>query len=151
MAMGRAVQDTSILDDVARWAAGAAGFGGGAVAAIALIRWFVTFIAGRIDRRQERLDLLDQEIDKKWQKYRETIEGRLEKVEAENEKLRVEYAEVKEDVDRCHAEKRELERRLAKLEGFATGRGEAIEMRQIGESADRILPTDKKSSRDAKS
>jgi hypothetical protein len=121
----RLMTDPGLIDDAVRTAAGGAGFGGGAVAVMFLVRWFITFMAGRADMKEDRLIAQAADLDRGWKAYRETLETRLEALETE--------------VTRCHDEKRDLERRIAKMEGFATGRGEAVQLGQVSQSMDSIF------------
>jgi hypothetical protein len=117
--------DPGLIDDAVRTAAGGAGFGGGAVAVMFLVRWFITFMAGRADMKEDRLIAQAADLDRGWKAYRETLETRLGALETE--------------VTRCHDEKRDLEHRIAKMEGFATGRGEAVQLGQVAQSMDNIF------------
>jgi len=123
--------DQSIIDEMVKYGSGGMGVGIGGVGAIAGLRWFVTWLTGRLDAKQQRIDAEDHELDLKWKAYREAIETRLGKVEDDNLALR-------QEVELCHAEKRGLEQRLAKLEGFAAGRGEAAQLGQVESSLEAI-------------
>jgi predicted nuclease with TOPRIM domain len=128
----RIMTDPGLIDDAVRTAAGGAGLGGGAVAVMFLVRWFITFMAGRADMKEDRLIAQASELDTRWKEYRETLERDFKA-------MRGELSAVRQEVERCHAEKRSLESRVAELEGFATGRGKAVQIGQVELSADRIF------------
>lgn len=131
--------EPGLLDEVAKWSAGGATFGGVFLGGVALIKWFIAWATGRLDRKQDRIDAEDQAIDRKWQAYRETIERDRDALRAEISVLRQSLSGLHEEVERCHSEKRDIEKRLAKVEGFTTGRGEAAQLGQIGESFGRVI------------
>lgn len=78
------------VEDAVQIGASAAGLGGGFYA----IRWLILWLTGRADRRQDSLDQQDERIDREWQKIREKIEIRMEKVERQNEALRFAFHHV---------------------------------------------------------
>jgi uncharacterized protein (DUF3084 family) len=121
-----------MLEDAVKFAAGGAGAGGGAVGIMFLLRWFLTFMAGRADIKQDRLEAQATELDRQWKEYREALE-------TDRKALRAELSIVRQDVERCHSEKHDLEQRIAKMEGFAAGRGEAVQIGQVSQSIDRIF------------
>jgi hypothetical protein len=123
--------DPGLFDGAVRMAAGGAGAGGGAIASMFLLRWFITFMAGRADSKENRLMAQAAELDTRWKEYRETLEKDMAAV-------RSDLAAVRDEVERCHSDKRDLEARLSRMEGFATGRGEAVQIGQIDQSAERI-------------
>lgn len=101
---------------------GTAGLGGGAV----FVRWFLTWLSGRHDQRAAEIRADDLAVGQKWKRYTQAIEERLDRQERE--------------VEECHAAKRELERRVAVLEGFANGMGDRrqeIQLERAREAADR--------------
>lgn len=127
-----AMADPGLIDDAVKIAAGGAGAGGGAIGIMLLIRWFITFMAGRADNKEDRLEAQAAALDAQWKEYRETLE-------ADRKALRAELAAVREEVERCHDEKNLLEQRLARVEGFATGRGEARQLKQKDQSLANIF------------
>ena len=112
----------------AKIASGFGGFGGGLVFA----RWFIGWLTVRHDTREAALRAEDSELDHKWRAYRETIE-------AENAALRARVHKLEEQNAECHDKTLELERRLARLEGFASARGELRNEDQAVASAKRLI------------
>ncbi len=120
---GALPMDSTLLDDAAKFAGGGAGFGMGLYG----IRWFIMWLTGRHDRREDRLD-------KRWSEYMEAMDKHVRDLNERNDRLEKRMNDLEEEVERCHTEKRELQRQLAKLQGFATGRGEAAQIGQIDAS-----------------
>ena len=120
--------DNSIVDEAVKIAAGAGGLGGGLV----FVRWFIGWLSFRHDRREDRLD-------KRWSEFMDAQDKRIKAYEDRQEKQDVRLSTMEDEVDRCHQEKRDLEKRLAKLEGFATGRGEARGAEQVKRSLDSMI------------
>ncbi len=82
---------TSIGEQIARWAAGGGGFAAAWIAIQRLLNW----VTGRIDRRQDNLDAQEDRVDREWQAIREDLdrklavmEVRFETVERKNDALR---------------------------------------------------------------
>ena len=71
------MSEHSILDELKAPGAFGAGVGG----ALFGLRWLLTFVAGRFDRRQAALDAEHAALDKGWEGYREKLEGRLDRAE----------------------------------------------------------------------
>ncbi|NIJ18482.1 hypothetical protein FHS95_000151 [Sphingomonas naasensis] len=84
------VSDPGILDEAVTAAATGSGVGGGFFA----LRWLVQWLTGRLDKRQALLDAQDERVDREWQKIREKVEARLDKVELQNEALRFAFHHV---------------------------------------------------------
>jgi len=82
--------EPGLIDDVA--SAGAFGASGGGV--FFILRWLWLAVTGRLDRREARLDALDVKVDLEWQKIREELQGRLGKLEQQNEALRFAFHHV---------------------------------------------------------
>lgn len=101
--------DPGLLEDAVKYAAGGGGAAVGGIGIIAALRWFITFMTGRIDREKDRIDAAALAIDLKWKAYREVLERQNAEIAADLAALRVE-------VERCHAEKLDLAVRLARLE-----------------------------------
>lgn len=133
MTGARIVADSSIAGEAVKIASGFGGLGGGLVFA----RWFIGWLTGRHDQREAELRAEDGQIDLKWRAYREAIEGRCEMLEGKVERL-------EKEVDDCHAEKRDLAARVARLEGFASARGEMRQSEQVVSSAQRLIDGDGK-------
>lgn len=123
-----ATMDSGLGEAAVKIASGAGGLGGGFVFA----RWFILWLTGRHDRREADLRAEDSDLDKRWQKYREVIEARCEMLEGKVGKL-------EQEVDDCHAEKRDLAERVARLEGFASARGDMRQADQVAISGRRII------------
>lgn len=100
----------------------ASGFGGSFAIVLVFLRWLLTFVVGRNDRREVALDA-------RWAAYTKKIEERCERME--------------EEVEECHRHKHDLEIRIARLEGFDHGLGDRRQEEQRGVSARRVLGGDK--------
>lgn len=120
--------DDSFWGGLAKFAAG----GGGFAAVLAFARWLVNWLTGRHDRREDLIEQKDAALDERWAKYTKKLEDRCEKLEARQERMEAE-------VEECHQSKRELERRMAKLEGFDQGLGERRQEEQRAQSLDDVL------------
>lgn len=84
------MNEPTLLEESVKVASGAAGAGGGFFA----LRWLIGWLTGRMDRRQTLLDAQDERVDREWQKIRERVETRLDKVEQQNEALRFAFHHV---------------------------------------------------------
>lgn len=104
--------EPGLIDEAVKWGTGGIGVGSGLAIIAVSVRWMVNFVFGRIDQRQNRIDAEDAELDQKWRAYRLTLEDRLTRQDAK-------IAALEYDVELCHREKRELEDRLSRIEGFA--------------------------------
>lgn len=101
--------DPGLFDEAVKYAAGGGGAAVGGIGIIASLRWFVTFMTGRIDREKDRIDAATIALDLKWKAYREVLER-------QNAEVAAELAALRDEVERCHAEKLDLAVRLARLE-----------------------------------
>ena len=124
---GYAVDD-SFWAGLAKFAAG----GGGFAAVLAFTRWLINWLTGRHDRREDLIEQKDAALDERWAKYTKKIEDRCEKLEGRYERMEAE-------VEECHQSKRELETRIAKLEGFDQGLGERRQEEQKAQSLGDVL------------
>lgn len=118
---GTATVSDNLWADAVQVAAGGAGAGGGFV----FFRWFLNWLTGRHDKREAQIDAKDTALDERWAAYTKKMEERSEKLEGRCGRL-------EEEVEDCHRSKRELETRIARLEGIDQGMGE---VRQIGQRA----------------
>jgi len=84
------MSDPSALDDLKTAAAAGGSFGG----AFFALRWLVTWITKRLDRRQERLDAEHDALDMGWREYRLHNERRLASVEKQNRALHLAFQHV---------------------------------------------------------
>ena len=105
--------DNDFWGGLAKFAAG----GGGFAAVLAFTRWLINWLTGRHDRREDLIEQKDAALDERWAKYTKKLEDRCEKLENRQERMEAE-------VEECHQSKRELETRIARLEGFDQGMGE---------------------------
>jgi hypothetical protein len=105
------------------FAMGAPLVGGGMAFGFVVVKWFTTFIFGRIDKKEDRLDAGTQLLIVQLQ---EQVKGLLEHKESVEKKL----------AD-CLERDIEKERRIAWLEGLNAGMGDARQ------SAARIVAADK--------
>lgn len=137
--MGARVAEPGLMEEAVKYASAGGGAMGVLLLTAATVRWFITWLTGRHDRREDRLAAEDREIDQKWKAYRETLENDRREMREEIAHLRVGLANIQVEVERCHAEKREMADRLSRLEGFSTGRGEARQLGQIEQSARRVI------------
>lgn len=119
---------TPFLEDAAKYAVGGGGLGGGIVAA----RWFLLWLTGRHDQREATLNAKDDAIDERWAKYTKKMEERCDKLEERCQRL-------EQEVEDCHRDKRDLESRIAKLEGFDNGLGERRQQDQVKASLDSVV------------
>lgn len=104
------------------------GVGGGSFAGVLVFaRWLINWLTGRHDRRENMIEAKDAALDERWAKYTKKVEDRCEKLEGRCERMEVE-------VEECHRSKRDLEMRIAKLEGFDQGLGERRQEKQIAQS-----------------
>lgn len=118
--------------ETGKTAVGGFGMGGGLALVLYSVRWFITWISGRHDRREALLNAKDDAIDQRWAAYTKRIEDRCATLE---DRLEAQESEV----ERCHQEKRDLENRIATLEGFAHGIGDRRQEQQLLRSAEHIL------------
>ena len=103
----------NLLEDMAKIASG----GGGFAAVLVAGRWLINWATGRYDRVQARLDAQAAEIDARWKAYTKHTEERCTALLSRCDAL-------EKEVEKCHADKREFEGRIAKLEGFDSGMGD---------------------------
>lgn len=75
------MSDHRLVEDVAQAAAGGASLGGG----FFLLRWLITAITGRMDRKQADLDAQDARLDAEWRAIREELKAKIAKMEAAQE------------------------------------------------------------------
>lgn len=120
--------DDEFLGRLAQVAAAGGGFGG----VLVFARWLINWLTGRHDRREDMIEQKDAALDERWAKYTKKLEDRCEKLEGRQERMEVE-------VEDCHRSKRELEIRIARLEGFDQGLGERRQEEQIAQSYDRKM------------
>lgn len=84
------VPHQSIVESLARMAAGGLGVGGGWF----MLRWVIDKITARLDRRQQQLDIQDEKLDQEWKAIREELKLRVDKIEKQNEALRFAFHHV---------------------------------------------------------
>ncbi len=84
------MSDPSALDELKTVAVGGGSFGGGFFA----LKWLVTWVTRRLDRRQERLDAEHNALDMGWKEYRLHTEKRLAAVEKQNRALYLAFQHV---------------------------------------------------------
>lgn len=82
--------EPTLLEESIQIGSAAAGAGGG----FFLLRWVFDRVVARLDRRQANLDAQDERVDREWQKIREKVEQRLDRVERQNEALRFAFHHV---------------------------------------------------------
>jgi chromosome segregation ATPase len=112
-------------DDLLTGAVNYGSWGGGFAGVLLAGRWLFTFVAGRSDRREQRLDA-------KEDAYRERMETRCATLEARCDTY-------EQEIETCHRQKRELETRITKLEGYDEGMGERrSDIQYLRTLADRI-------------
>lgn len=130
--MGAATVDGDFLDGLARSGVQAGSFGGTFAVVLVFARWLLTWLTGRHDRREAILDEKDTALDERWAKYTKKIEERYEAIDERCHRMEAE-------VEDCHRSKRDLERRLALLEGFDQGMGERRQEDQRAASLKNML------------
>lgn len=131
---GVAVVDGSDLLDKA---AQAGGFGGTFAVVLVFARWLLTWLTGRHDRREDLIEAKDAALDARWAKYTKKIEDQYDLVDARCKRM-------ENEVEECHLAKRELERRVALLEGYDNGMGERRQEDQVAASFKNIIGDQKK-------
>ena len=122
------MDDGGLAGDVAQVAAGGFSVGGGLYA----VRWLILWLTGRADRVAAVNDQQRAELDQSWKAYRLTLEDRLEKLDAKVERL-------EREVEDCHSSKRETETKLAKLQAYVDGEGQARQLGAVIAAHDRRL------------
>lgn len=116
------------MDVFGQAVAGGFSIGGGVVA----MRWLLNWLTGRHDRREDRLD-------RRWSEFQEAQDKRIKEQDERLNKQSARIDTLEADVELCHEEKRDLAARLSRVEGFATGRGEAVQMDQTAISIGRVF------------
>lgn len=92
-----------------------AGIGAGGGVAFFAFKWLVEWISGRMDKKQERLDRIQDDI----------ITGLLKDVErlkAEGGEMRCEIKALREQLNECETRHVEAERKVARLEATIANR-----------------------------
>ena len=120
--------DDSFWAGLAKFAAG----GGGFASVLVFARWLINWLTGRHDRREDLIEQKDAALDERWAKYTKKLEDRCEKLESRQERMEAE-------VEECHQSKRELESRIARLEGFDRGLGERRQDEQRAASFNDVI------------
>lgn len=120
--------DNSLIDEAVKIAAGAGGLGGGLV----FVRWFIGWLTFRHDRREDRLD-------RRWGEYQDAQDKRIKAQDERLERQEKRLVALEEDVEACHRQRRDLEAVISRMDGFATGRGEARQAKQVAESFDSVI------------
>ena len=110
---GVAVMENDLLDKAVQ----AGSFGGSFGFVFLAARWLLLWLTGRHDRREDMIEAKDAALDERWAKYTKKIEERYDTLDERCQRMEAE-------VETCHADKRDLERRLAILEGFDQGLGD---------------------------
>lgn len=124
--------ESTILAETAKFTGGGVGLAGG----LYMVRWIIQWFTGRFDKRQAEIDGDASELDQKWRAYRKTIEDRCFALEGK-------VAHLEGEIDKCHAEKREILTLLTKYIANADARGEMRQSKQISESLTAIIDRDK--------
>lgn len=106
------VSNENLFGDAVKIASG----GGGFAAVLLFGRWIINWLTGRYDKVQSRLDEEARRIDERWKAYTRRMEERC--------------AAFEQEVEKCHSDKRDMERRIAALEGFDQGIGDRREEQQ---------------------
>ncbi|MXO64840.1 hypothetical protein GRI91_03625 [Altererythrobacter endophyticus] len=96
-----------IVDGIAPWAA----FGGGAGAGFVFLKWFLEWVAGRMDRRADAIDAGTQRL----------IMGLESRVVALTERL----DHVESELTKCHKRHAESEAEVMQLKAMLQGAGAA--------------------------
>lgn len=120
------------LDTAAVFGASA---GGGMGLVFVVVRWTATFIAGRLDVREAKIDAstirliegLEKRLDEETRSRIEATE-RTREVEAE---LRAELAEVRRELNECRTKHADAEARVKHLEATIQGLGDARQQAQV--------------------
>lgn len=120
--------ESKLIDDVAQVAAGGVSFGGG----LYMARWLILWLTGRADRAAAANDAQRAELDHSWKSYRLVLEGRLEKYEERIDRL-------EREVEECHANKRETEAQLSRLQAYVDGEGQARQVGAVIAAHDRLI------------
>lgn len=114
-----------LFSGAAQVAAGGAGLGGG----FYMVRWLINWLTGRHDLREAQIDKKDAALDERWAAYTKRMEDRVEVLEGKCTRQEVE-------IEDCHRSKRDLEYRVARLEGVDQGMGEVRQIGQVKASLD---------------
>lgn len=122
----------TMIDDAVKIAAGAGGFGVAFGTTLAFFRWLINWLTGRHDHREARLD-------KRWSEFMDAQDKRIHEQDERIEKQGQRMDSLEKEVETCHEERRNLQAILARMEGFATGRGEARGAEQIAQSLDNMI------------
>ncbi len=122
---GTATVSDNLWGDAVQVAAGGAGAGGGFV----FVRWFINWLTGRHDLREAQIDKKDAALDERWAAYTKRMEDRVEVLEGKCTRQETE-------IEDCHRSKRDLEYRVARLEGVDQGMGEVRQIGQVKASLD---------------
>lgn len=92
------------------------GTGLGVAAGFAILRWFLTFIAGRLDIQHARVDASQDKLIK-------ALEGQIESLTDRFEKAMVRVDKVENDLDECRTKHADAEAELKSLRAIVTMQG----------------------------
>jgi hypothetical protein len=118
------------------------GTGGGMALGLAFIKWFGTFLAGRVDKQQARVDAGTQALIAGLNtRLAEEKESRLAEIARRvkvEEEMRLELRGMREALHECERKHADSEARVKQLEATMLGFGDAKQQAQRIISADKI-------------
>jgi hypothetical protein len=92
-----------------------------------MVRWLANFIAGRVDRKEDRVDAGMRRL--------------LEDLQGEVGRLKEECASLREGLADCHRKHFDSEEEVARLRGLMQGYGDARQLAQLNSAADKVRET----------
>jgi len=91
--------------------------GGGAGGGFYGLKWFIQWVTGRLDKRQEALDGQQNALNAAWAQYRHDLENRLKGAEAR-------IGDLEREVEECRTDKADWMAMAKRLEAILQGLGE---------------------------
>lgn len=117
----------STFENLLTWLGGGVGVGGGVVGG----KWFLEWLSGRVDRREQAAEVVRKHLDEATGNIISTMAKQIEGLVARQE-------HVDELLAECRDQHAKAQEELASLRGLVQGYGEAKQLAQVSLSADRL-------------
>jgi hypothetical protein len=122
------VRRMSTFENILTWLGGGVGVGGGVVGG----KWFLEWLSGRIDRREQAAEVVRKHLDEATGNIITTMANQIKALTERQE-------HVDELLSECREQHARAQEELASLRGLVQGWGEAKQLAQVNLSADRVV------------